>query len=187
MNSLYDFEEVFHTPYFSIEASKKNYSEDTPYYRILTNDSVICLILNSNDEIILVRQMRPNLGYETFEFPAGTIEIDEVADQAAKREVEEETGFLCKFIFLGNCRLLMNRLNNVEHLYIGLVESIGNKKDTNTFVKKISRKSFLDSIKNNQFEQLAALGIIKLVNVNFGIDFLNEETVLDKIWRNNES
>ena len=60
--SKVEFNEVFKTPYFEVEATKENYAEGSPYYRINTGDSVICCLINARDELLLAKQMRPNLG-----------------------------------------------------------------------------------------------------------------------------
>ncbi|XP_053319254.1 ADP-sugar pyrophosphatase [Spea bombifrons] len=43
--------------------------------------------------IVLVKQFRPPLGCHCLEFPAGLIDENETAQQAALRELEEETGY----------------------------------------------------------------------------------------------
>lgn len=45
------------------------------------------------DKIVLIRQYRYPLGCFIYELPAGLIDEDETADQAAVREMKEETGF----------------------------------------------------------------------------------------------
>jgi 8-oxo-dGTP pyrophosphatase MutT (NUDIX family) len=62
-------------------------------------DAVVILpILHSkkhtNLETILVQQYRPPVGQCTLEFPAGLIDKGETAEQAAIRELQEETGFV---------------------------------------------------------------------------------------------
>ncbi|ORX84735.1 hypothetical protein BCR32DRAFT_260924 [Anaeromyces robustus] len=44
-------------------------------------------------ETLLVSQFRPPVGKLTFEFPAGLIDENETAEQAAVRELKEETGY----------------------------------------------------------------------------------------------
>lgn len=44
-------------------------------------------------ETLLVSQFRPPVGKLTFEFPAGLIDDKETAEQAAIRELKEETGY----------------------------------------------------------------------------------------------
>ena len=47
----------------------------------------------NNDHVLLVRQYRYPIGKELLEIPAGTLEIGEDPQIAAKRELEEETGY----------------------------------------------------------------------------------------------
>ncbi|KAG9489911.1 hypothetical protein GDO78_005692, partial [Eleutherodactylus coqui] len=43
--------------------------------------------------MVLIKQFRPPLGCYCLEFPAGLIDENETAEQAALRELEEETGY----------------------------------------------------------------------------------------------
>ncbi len=45
-------------------------------------------------DTILVEQFRPPIGKSTLEFPAGLIDADETPEQAALRELREETGYV---------------------------------------------------------------------------------------------
>ncbi|XP_072257872.1 ADP-sugar pyrophosphatase isoform X1 [Pyxicephalus adspersus] len=45
------------------------------------------------DCMVLIKQFRPPLGCYCLEFPAGLIDENETAEQAALRELEEETGY----------------------------------------------------------------------------------------------
>ncbi len=53
--------------------------------------SVLCVTEAS--EVVLVRQYRHGIGRVSLELPAGVIEPDESPEQAARRELAEETGF----------------------------------------------------------------------------------------------
>mmetsp|Transcript_27920 Transcript_27920/g.67926 ORF Transcript_27920/g.67926 Transcript_27920/m.67926 type:complete len:210 (+) Transcript_27920:84-713(+) len=63
-----------------------------------TADAVIIIpMLKAKDgkmETILVEQFRPPVGKNTMEFPAGLIDKSETPEQAAMRELKEETGFI---------------------------------------------------------------------------------------------
>jgi 8-oxo-dGTP pyrophosphatase MutT (NUDIX family) len=182
-----NYKKVFKTPFFEIEESTEKFDNNSPHYRINSSDSVICCLINDEDKIVLVSQLRPNLGYETLEFPAGGIDRNESPIQAVSREVREETGMTCDFKALGSYRLLMNRTVNKEHLFVGLVKEKGkgNLEDLIN-VKEIDRKKFLSLVNDNKFEQLAALGIIQLINLRFNINFLNDKSIINKIWEDYE-
>mmetsp|Transcript_20880 Transcript_20880/g.51768 ORF Transcript_20880/g.51768 Transcript_20880/m.51768 type:complete len:294 (-) Transcript_20880:2421-3302(-) len=48
----------------------------------------------SSFDTLLVEQFRPPVGKSTLEFPAGLIDADETPEQAALRELREETGYV---------------------------------------------------------------------------------------------
>jgi len=179
-----EFTNVFETPFFAVEKSLKNYSDNTPYFRINTKDSVICCLLDKSDNLLLVEQFRPNLGYKTIEFPAGGIEGEESPMQAAAREIKEEMGVECLLLPLGSYRLMMNRTVNKEHLFIGLTSGrLISKVEHGLHTRVMPRKKLINAIYANELEQLAALGIIQLINLKFGLNFLSDYEVINKIWK----
>lgn len=181
-----NFYTVYSNKYFEVEASKKLYDDSNPYYRISTNDSIICLLMNKQDEVILVQQYRPNLNYETLEFPAGSVEKNETPEQSAKRELEEETGFICSLKFIGVSRLLMSRYTNREFLFCGLAIKPSKNQDINIKTMSLSRNDFCKLITDGKFEHLAALGLVQLLNNKFGINFFRVKNFVNKIWDSNE-
>ena len=48
--------------------------------------------VNTNDEVVMLRQYRHAVGHAFWEIPAGTIEAEEAPLNCAKRELAEETG-----------------------------------------------------------------------------------------------
>lgn len=50
----------------------------------------------AEERVVLVRQYRYAIGSDLLEIPAGTLEIGEVPETCARRELEEETGYRCK-------------------------------------------------------------------------------------------
>lgn len=174
------FKEVFKTDFFTVESTDSQCNEYGPYYRIKSNDSVIVCLINEKNNLILVNQFRENLQQKTLEFPAGQVDNSEDIYHAAKREVFEETGFGCELVYIGKSRLLMNRYINHEYLFIGLVKN-ENILDLNKNILMVDRVSFVDYVKNNKFEQLAALGLINFFDIQFNLNFFNEPNLYHKI------
>lgn len=85
-------ESVFHTAWFQIVARKKPGSL-LPYYVLEASDSVLVMALNDKREFLLVKQYRPTMETDTIEFPSGHIEGHETPEDAARRELREETGY----------------------------------------------------------------------------------------------
>ena len=177
---MIEYDVIFKTPFFEVEASKSPFNEKGSYYRISSLSSVIICLVTESDEIILINQFRPNLKCNTIEFPAGYIEEDESPIDAARREVLEETGLKCTLLYLGKSRLLMNRYYNHEYLFVGIVKSedIKPRSSDLLFVGKVD---FIDLINQERFEQLAALGLLNLLNIKFNIDFFKTKTFYKQI------
>lgn len=72
-----------------------------PYTYIINRDSV-CIIPIIDDQVIVIEQYRHTLDKWMLEFPAGGIDDSESSEAAAKRELEEETGYISKeLIYMG--------------------------------------------------------------------------------------
>ncbi|WP_037369244.1 NUDIX hydrolase [Sediminibacterium sp. C3] len=64
-----------------------------PYFTISVPDFCNIIMVTPNEEVVLVRQYRHAAGIVSLELPGGIIEPGEDPAFAAKREMEEETGF----------------------------------------------------------------------------------------------
>lgn len=85
--------ELLKTPIFSIEETEKtNESGTGNFVSIKAPDWVKVVIFTKSDEIILCREYRQGVNDYVWEFPSGTVEEGEKPIDAARREVEEETG-----------------------------------------------------------------------------------------------
>jgi ADP-ribose pyrophosphatase len=111
---------VFQTEWFSIDAVPSESIGGKPYYRLSCDDSVEILAVTSDRKIVLVRQFRPAVGMSMLELPAGYIDPGESPEEAVRRELKEETGYICESInYLGPFKIAASRINNTLHLFCG--------------------------------------------------------------------
>lgn len=64
------------------------------YYWIDRPNDGIGIVAIDGDDIIMVEQYRPKLGQMFLECPGGQVEAGESFEEAAARELQEETGFI---------------------------------------------------------------------------------------------
>lgn len=87
---------VIERPWLHVEASKCRLPDGTmidPFYVYHMPDFVVVAALTKKGELILVRQYRHGVEKVLLELPAGMIEDGEKPEQAAARELLEETGY----------------------------------------------------------------------------------------------
>ncbi len=83
------------------------------------NEVVVIVAVDSEDNVLLVRQFRHALQKELLELPAGGIDDNEDPADAVRREMQEETGFLPgKVEKLGGFYSTPGFCNEYLHLYL---------------------------------------------------------------------
>jgi 8-oxo-dGTP pyrophosphatase MutT (NUDIX family) len=82
---------VFFTPWFEIKATGGE--GDDAYYTFRSPDSVMVLPITREGRVLVVRQWRLARDRVTTELPAGGMDDGEMPEQAARRELLEETGY----------------------------------------------------------------------------------------------
>ena len=82
------------------------------------NASVGIIPILNNKEIILIKQYRHAANEYLIEIPAGKIESKESPVEAAKRELEEETGFIGDLTPLTKCYLAPSYDTELMHLFV---------------------------------------------------------------------
>jgi ADP-ribose pyrophosphatase len=84
----------FECPWLAVEAKEISFDGAVPstYYSVRTRDYMAVLAVTDAGTIPLVRQYRPALEVRSLELPAGLVESSETPEDAARRELLEETG-----------------------------------------------------------------------------------------------
>lgn len=86
-------------------------------------DAVIIIAVNENDEVFFIEQYRETIENVALELPAGMIEKNEDLEEAARRELEEETGIKAKRIeYLTSC--FTSAGYTAEKIYIYLAKDL---------------------------------------------------------------
>lgn len=169
------FRMAFSTPWFTIEESVVDKPGELPYYRLNAPDAVICLPFTPTGDVVMVRQFRPCLGRQTLEVPAGAIEPGETPEQAAGREILEETGHAAgPPVRLGGGRLQMNRMANQEHLLLAFDARPQPDVAAEAGVEPVvmSRAELRRQLCDGQIEQIVAFSFLGFAAAKFGVDLL---------------
>ena len=89
-------ERLMENPYFSLRSDRLQLPDGgikDPYYVIERPDAAIVFPLTADEEeVVLVNQYRPPLEMMELGLPAGLVEEGERPEEAARRELAEETG-----------------------------------------------------------------------------------------------
>src|SRR3954468_13514746 len=86
---------VFKGRVFSVETGKRRFpnGQEHDVDIVRHSASVVLIPVDEDGRIIIVKQYRAPLDRETWEFPAGRLNDGESAEDAARRECEEEIGW----------------------------------------------------------------------------------------------
>jgi ADP-ribose pyrophosphatase len=89
-------ERLMENSYFSVRSDRLQLPDGgikDPYYVIERPDAAIIFPLTADGEVVLVSQYRPPLEMIELGLPAGLVEEGERPEEAARRELSEETGY----------------------------------------------------------------------------------------------
>ena len=93
--------------------------KELPFFLLNCQDWVNIIAITKENNIVMVKQHRFGTSKTELEIPGGIIEEGEEPMEAAKRELLEETGYHSnEFEYLGKGRLMMNRTNSLQHLFV---------------------------------------------------------------------
>lgn len=119
-------------------------------------DAVVILPITKENEIIFVKQLREVIGKLALELPAGMIDAEETPEQAARRELEEETGIKANNIeFLTSYYSSCGYTSEKIYIYIAKDFSYGKQHFDETEeilkVEKIKVEEALEKIFDEKF------------------------------------
>lgn len=154
---------VYSNRWFSI--SERYYlTQNEPYFVLNTLDYVSIFARTIDKQVILVRQYRPAVMDYTLEIPSGHVEPDKTAEEWARQELLEETGFIANQVqFLGVRAPDTGRLGN--RIWFFFADGVTHKcKPTEEGIEVVrcSMKEFFEFMANGQIIQSHNLALIQL-------------------------
>lgn len=118
--------------------------------------AVAILAINDAGEILLERQYRTALDEIILEIPAGKVDPSEDRTGAARRELEEETGYLCReLVYLGDVVLAAGYSDEKISIYLATGLGQGTQcHDEDEFLEWdfFPREQVLQMIRDNQIQ-----------------------------------
>lgn len=91
------------------------------FFVLLSPDWVNVVPITPQGRVVLIRQFRPGTCEVTIEVPGGMVDRGEEPSAAARRELEEETGYTAeKIVLTGMVRPNPAFLNNTCHMFVAL-------------------------------------------------------------------
>ena len=149
-------------------------TEITDYYVLEYPDWVNVIALTEDNQVILVRQYRHAAGEELLELPGGVIEKDESPEQAARRELLEETGYEFDDLeFLSALYANPATATNKTHCFLatgGRKTSEQNlDKGEEILIELVSLEKLKELVLNNEFGQALHTGGIFYALVKLGL------------------
>lgn len=113
---------VYETPIFSLHEKKvlpDAGSDAASFYVLQAPEWINVISLTEDNNIILVEQYRHGIDEPTLEIPGGMVDEGEQPIEAAKRELQEETGYEAdSWEALGKVSSNPAILSNFTHLYL---------------------------------------------------------------------
>ena len=131
-------------------------------------DGVMIIPITENDEIVMLKQYRPAISDYLYELPAGIVDKGETIEQAARRELYEETGLRGKSYELilkpsySSVGLTDETTAIVKMVVEGEMTNYNTEEDEEIEVFKIKKCDAKDFVKNHNVSVKGALVLLSL-------------------------
>ena len=163
-------ERLLETPYFSLRSDRLRLPDGgikDPYYVIERPDAAIIFPLTADGEVVLVNQYRPPLETMELGLPAGLLEDGEGPEEAARRELSEETGYAGgEWELLGSVASSPSLKDNRAYLFLarGVGESTAPNPDEHELVEvvRVPVKELLDLVRSGKIVSSSGVAAIML-------------------------
>jgi len=141
--------------------------KEPEHYHCLTQAAYVGVLVQTDERRIpIVRQFRPCVEEYTWEFPAGTLDPGDTPDQAARREVLEETGLsLSDTRYLGNFHPDTGRIQVDSHAFYAKASRAqeGFKGEDGLSVRYVTHRELKQMIVAGEFRHQIHLAIYATV------------------------
>jgi len=158
-------------PYITIDQRKyllPNGSKGDSYFHLNRPDFVLIVAVNENNQFLLIKQYRRGVDDHVIEVPAGWIDKQETPQQAAQRELLEETGYQAKEIIpLGEIYAMPSFSSIKAFIFLAKIanrpdQEIATEADENLTSRLFTREKLVKMIAENKIKSMAGLSALNL-------------------------
>ena len=144
-----------------VDTVKKNDGRETTREIVEHSEVIVVVAVDEKNNVLLVRQYRTPVEKELLEIPAGGIDGDEKPEEAVRREMQEETGFLPrKLVKLGGFYSAPGFCTEYLHVFLAtdLVPSRLNAEDTDEIrLERVPIKDIPAMLTSGKFEDAKSI------------------------------
>lgn len=156
-------EQVFETPYMRVRRDTCQLPDRTvidDYFVIERSDVVGIIPITEDNRVVLNRQYKHGISEIVLEIPAGMVDEGETPEEAARRELEEETGYKAQeLIPVASLIASPTSENNRFHVFVAPGVTPTGSKDVTTSREVIEN----ELVPLSQLEQLVRTGKINVI------------------------